>query len=245
MTNPAISIKNLFFSYAKERILHDVSFDIEEGSFVGIIGPNGGGKTTLLKLIMGFLTPNTGTISIFGKPPKKHPSGIAYVPQLLQFDRQFPLTVLELVLEGRLSELSWLGRFSKNDIDEALHILDLVGLADMKNEHFGTLSGGQLQRALIARALVQKPRILLLDEPTAHIDIEGEIDIHEILKKIERLITILMVTHDIRAIVDRVERVLCVQGTVSSVTPTELCEHFAMGLYHFPLIQTTKTHFKI
>lgn len=241
----AVVVKDLNFSYRnKHPTLIDVSFTVFEGDFIGIIGPNGGGKTTLLKLLMGFLEPDSGMIEIFGKSPQSYPNGIAYVPQTLRFDKSFPLTVLELVLEGRLSKLSWNGRFSKNDRKQALETLEHVGLASLHNAPFGTLSGGELQRALIARALVQQPQILLLDEPTAHVDTEGETEIYEILNSIRKRLTILMVTHDIRAIVSQVTEVICVQGRVSHIPVRELCEHFAMGLYHFPLIQTPITHLK-
>lgn len=241
----AIEIKDVSFGYVKdERILYDVSFRIEEGEFVGIIGPNGGGKTTLLRLLMGFLDPWKGSISIFNKSPKKYPNGIAYVPQTLRFDKQFPITVGELVLGGILSELSWWGSFSQDDKKKALDALELVHLADMYDKPFGTLSGGQIQRALIARAFIQNPRILFLDEPTASVDVQAEADIYSILQDVRKKYTIVMVTHDIRAVIQHVGRVLSVQGRVSDITPSELCEHFALGLYHFPLIQTPITHLK-
>src|SRR5437868_14861374 len=117
----AISCKQVSFGYnKKEPILLNVSFDVNDGEFIGIIGPNGGGKTTLLKLLMGFLEPWEGEISIYGNSTLKHPNGIAYVPQTLRFDKQFPITVKELVLGGRLSKLPWWGLFSKEDEKQAL-----------------------------------------------------------------------------------------------------------------------------
>lgn len=240
----ALSVNKVTFGYTKcEPNIVDATFEVATGEFIGIIGPNGGGKTTLLKLLMGFLSPWEGTISIFGKRPTKYPNGIAYVPQTLRFDRQFPLTVKDLVLEGRLSKLPWWGIFSKIDQEEALHALEQVGLLEYKDKPFGTLSGGQAQRALIARALASKQKILLLDEPTASVDAQAEEDIYALLQKIRKTHTILMVTHDIRAIIAQVERILCVQTSVSVMEPSTLCEHFAMGLYHFPLIQTPQSHF--
>ncbi|MDB6081771.1 MAG: ABC-type transporter, ATPase subunit [Chlamydiia bacterium] len=238
-----ISIQDLSFGYNKgEPTITHATFDVKEGEFIGIIGPNGGGKTTLLKLLMGFLDPWKGSISIFGQSPKKHPNGIAYVPQQLRFDKQFPITTFELVLGGRLSNLPWWGSFSKEDRERALHSLEQVHLSDYAKKPFGTLSGGQAQRALIARALTSNPKILLLDEPTSSVDAQAEADIHELLSKIRKNLTILMVTHDIRSVINHVERVLCVQGRVESMSPAELCEHFALGLYHFPLIQTPQSH---
>ncbi len=240
----AISVKGISFGYSKdEPILKNVSFDIEEGEFVGLIGPNGGGKTTLLKLLMGFIEPWEGSISLFSKPATSYPNGIGYVPQALHYDRNFPISVMDLVLGGRLSQLSWTGRFSKRDREIAAHALEEVNLTDFKDKSFGTLSGGQAQRVLIARALATEPKILLLDEPLAAVDVVAEADFYEILHKIKSHLTIMMVTHDIQAIIKHVKRVLCVQGNVISLAPGQVCEHFALGLYHFPLILTPEQHF--
>lgn len=239
-----IVVKDVSFSYAKdEPILQNVSFTVSEGEFVGLIGPNGGGKTTLLKLLMGFLEPSSGTISIFGKAANRYPNGVGYVPQALHYDRHFPISVIDLVLGGRLSELSWTGRFSKEDKEIAYHALEQVKLADFCNRSFGTLSGGQAQRALIARALATQPKVLLLDEPLAAVDVQAEADFYDVLHTIRKGLTIMMVTHDIQAIIQHVKRVLLVQGSVMSLEPGQVCEHFALGLYHFPLINTPEQHF--
>lgn len=232
-----VRFENVFFSYPRSPVLQGISFQIEAGEFVGIIGPNGGGKTTLLKLMMGFLRPDSGTIEIFGESPQYSIKKLAYVPQTIRFDRQFPISVLELVLSGKLSNLPWYGIFSRADKKAAFHALEKVGLSDYYNRSFGTLSGGQAQRALIARALVSEPKLLLLDEPTASVDSQAEADIYKILNELHKDITIIMVTHDLRAAIDQVERVLCVQREVISLKPEEVCEHFAIGLYHPPLIQ--------
>ena len=239
----AIVVSDITFGYAaNEPIISHASFEIQEGDFVAVIGPNGGGKTTLLKLLMGFYTPWQGVISLNGANPKKYPTGVAYVPQNLRFDRQFQITVIELVLGGKLSGLSWFGRYAKQDKEKAMMALGQVGLMDVAEKSFGMLSGGQIQRALIARALVQEPKILLLDEPTANVDIEAEANIYELILKLQGKHTIVMVTHDIRAIIQNVKKVLCVQGKVAIVDPRQLCEHFALGLYHYPLIQTAASH---
>ncbi len=240
----AIEVKDVSFSYGKdEPVLKDVSFDIQEGEFVGLIGPNGGGKTTLLKLLLGFIEPRTGDIRVLGKSPRSYPNDIGYVPQALHYDRNFPISVLDLVLEGRLSKLGWKGRFSKEDKEIAKACLEQVNLSDFADKSFGTLSGGQAQRALIARALATEPKVLLLDEPLAAVDMQAEADFYDVLHKIRRNLTILMVTHDIQAVIQHVKRILLVQGTVSSLLPSEVCEHFALGLYHFPLLNAPKQHF--
>lgn len=236
-----VNLEHVFFAYQDIPVLRDVTFQVAAGEFIGIIGPNGGGKTTLLKLLMGFLKPAAGRIQLFGETPPCKQHSLAYVPQSLRYDRQFPISVLELVLSGRLSRLPWYGRFSKADKTAAQEALEKVHLSQFQDTSFGNLSGGQAQRALIARALVSEPQLLLLDEPTASVDTQAEAEIYHILQKLRSSMTILMVTHDLRTAIDQVERVLCVQGNVLSLKPREVCEHFALGLYHPPLIQINKT----
>ncbi len=235
---PIISLKNVCFAYQDDQVIKDVSFDIAPGEFVGIIGPNGGGKTTLLKLLMGFLKPSTGNISIFGSAPTIARQPIAYVPQSVRFDKQFPISVLELVMGGRLSHLPWYGMFSREDKQAALSALERVGLLEFQHRSFGNLSGGQAQRALIARALASNPRLLLLDEPTASVDNQAEADIYNILKGLRGVMTIVMVTHNLQAAIELVEKVVCVQQSATVLKPQQVCEHFALGLYHTPLLKS-------
>lgn len=231
-----IEIEDLSFAYQEASVLRHVSFCVNAGDFVGIIGPNGGGKTTLLKLILGILKPSSGTIRVFGQTPPADLSRIAYVPQAMRFDKQFPISVLEVVLLGRLSQLPWYGRYSQADIQAARDALERVGLLSLQNHAFGTLSGGQAQRTLIARALVSNPALLLLDEPTASIDAQAQADIYRILTELRGSMTIVMVTHDLEAAIKYVQSVICVQQTIKVFTPQEVCEHFAIGLYHPPLV---------
>jgi len=232
----AVALDHVSFAYQDSLVLKDICLAIKSGEFIGMIGPNGGGKTTLLKLMMGFLKPSSGNISIFSEPPASSLKQISYVPQSLRFDKQFPISVMELVMGGRLSHLPWYGMFSKKDKEIALHALERVGLVDFQHRSFGNLSGGQAQRALIARALASEPQLLLLDEPTASVDAQAESDIYNILKGLQSQITIIMVTHNLRAAIELVERVICVQQTAIALKPQEVCEHFAFGLYHAPLI---------
>lgn len=231
-----VDVEHLNFSYQDFPVLRDVSFRVNAGEFVGIIGPNGGGKTTLLKIIMGFLKPNSGKISVFGSSPSNMLPKIAYVPQTGRFDKQFPISVLEVVLLGRLSHLPWYGIFSKEDEKTALESLDKVGLLGFQKRSFGTLSGGQAQRVLIARALASKPQLLLLDEPTASVDSQAQADIYALLEGLRGSMTIMMVTHDLGVAINKVQKVICVQNEVKTLDPKEVCEHFALGLYHAPLI---------
>lgn len=233
----AVVFKDVSFCYQQDApVLKNVSFDVAQGEYLGIIGPNGGGKTTLLKLVMGFLSPSSGTISVFGKPPQEQLRLISYVPQNLKFDKAFPISLNELVLSGLLSELPWYGKFSAAHKAAALQALDRVGLRDLHHRSIGTLSGGQMQRGLIARALVSNPKLLLLDEPTANVDAKAEADIHRLLKEMAGEMTIMMVTHSLQDSIQNVDRVLCVQQTATALQTREVCEHFALGLYHAPLL---------
>ena len=231
-----IEVKDLSFSRDKTNILEHINLTVEQGEFIGIFGPNGGGKTTFLKLLLGLLKPQRGSIKIFGEHPESVRSRMGYVPQAKLFDLQFPISVLEVVLMGLLSE----GPYTKISKEKARSALEKVKLSDKENRPFGTLSGGQAQRVLIARALVGEPEILLLDEPTVSIDAEAEKNIYELLEELKGNITILMVTHDLQPIIAKAERLLCIQKKLSIYLPKEVCEHFAMGLYHPPLIQPVK-----
>ena len=228
-----ILIKDLSFCYKIKQILHKVNLTIEKDDFIGIIGPNGGGKSTLLKLIMGFYTPHTGYIKIFNKTPKEARDLIGYVPQSYNTDKSFPITVLDVVLMG-IYKNSKFGFFSKKQKEMAAELLKDLGLKDEIHKQFGKLSGGQIQKVLIARALISDPEILILDEPTANIDNESEKKIFELLLSKKR--TILMVSHDLQTIVTKVKNIFVVDTNVQSFLPKDICEHFKLGLYHNPLL---------
>lgn len=229
-----IHCNHIAFSYKKTLILNDISFDVAQGEFIGIVGPNGGGKTTLLKLLLGLLLPQKGHVLINNKPPRDALTSIGYAPQLVNFDEDFPITTFELVLMGCLSHLTIWGTYSpfaKHLAEEALH---KVGLYQQRNVPFGKLSGGQARRALIARAIVNAPSILILDEPTANIDIEAESSICNLLISLKKEMTMLMVTHELPGIIPHVDRVFCIQKTLSILNPAEVCEHTTIGVYHQP-----------
>jgi zinc transport system ATP-binding protein len=238
---PPIKVENLSFGYhPKESIFTDVSFNVDGGQFLGIIGPNGGGKSTLLKLLLGLLKPWKGTVLINDiSPPTPY---VGYVPQAFQFDKYFPITVYEVVLGGRARNLSLCGRYTTKDTAAAREALDHVGLSHIADHPFGTLSGGQAQRTLIARALASKPSVLLLDEPTSSTDPTAEAGILETIQTLKDEMTILMVTHNLSAILSHVEGILCVQGGAVMLHPKDVCEHFALGLYHIPLLETPENH---
>jgi len=230
----AIKSNNLSFQYEDIPILENVSFVIAMGEFVGVFGPNGGGKTTLLKLLLGFLKPQKGSVEILGESPKAARGKMGYVPQISHLDRQFPITVLEVVMMGCLDRSPW-HSYTKDAKEKAREALKDVDMLDFQNYSFGTLSGGQAQRVLIARALVSKPSILLLDEPTASVDAAAEESIYKLLHHLKGTMTIVMVTHDLQVMMQQVDRFICVHKEVTSYSQAQVCDHFAQGLYHPPL----------
>ncbi len=232
MKDLAVDVKDLRFSYGNTLVLQDVNIEVSRGDFIGVFGPNGGGKTTLLKLLMGFLQPDCGKVRIFGREPKEQLLRIGYVPQVMHLDRQFPISVFEVVSMGLLGVRG----LHREKIETAL---DRVGLLAYKDRAFGSLSGGQAQRVLIARAIVSDPELLLLDEPTAHADPCAEGGIYELLFSFKESMTILMVTHHLSGRMDRFSQLLCVHQMVSVVCPDQVCQHVALGLYH-PLATSRK-----
>ncbi len=199
----ALEIKNLWFKYTDEWILKEINLTLEDGKFMAIIGPNGGGKTTLLKLILGFLKPLKGEIKIYSKPPLKAREMIGYVPQHTTFSLDVPVNVFDVVLQGRLKK----GKFfhTKEDKKKADEILEKLNLHEFKHRKIKSLSGGQRQKVLIARALVSEPKIMIMDEPTSAIDIKGQ---KEILDLIENLtMTRIVVSHDIKILLRDVDKI--------------------------------------
>lgn len=195
-----IEIKNLSFSYHKQKILEDINLNVEAKDFLAIIGPNGGGKSTLLKLILGINPIKDGSIHTFGEVPKKNLSQIGYVPQNTNVNTDFPIKVIEVVLMGHIGTKRPLFGYAKEEIMCAMGALEQVGMEQFANEKIGALSGGQRQRVMIARALCAHPKILILDEPTSSIDLDGQKQIYKLLKELNNYITIIVVSHDISII---------------------------------------------
>ncbi len=228
--NTAIEIQGVSFCYDERQILEDVNLTIWPNDSVCVVGPNGGGKTTLIKLIIGLLTPDTGTITIFGKPPDEAHRLISYVPQFAQYDRQFPISVQEVVCMGRLGN-SFTGRYSQDDKEKTLEALDEVGLTDLIDRSFSALSGGQRQRVLIARALASGGEILILDEPTANIDRESEAQFFDLLRGLNKRMTIMMVTHDVGFASSFFNRIACVNREVIIHPTSELTGRLIRDMY--------------
>lgn len=197
-----IDVDNLSFAYEKELILENINLQIEEKDFLAIIGPNGGGKSTLLKLMLGILTPQKGTIRILGKAPRKNLSHIGYVPQNTNINTDFPIKVIEVVMMGHIGDKRPLFGYGKAERACAMGALTQVGMEKYADSRIGELSGGQRQRVMIARALCAHPQILFLDEPTSSIDKEGQRDIYELLRVLNKEITIIVISHDISVILE-------------------------------------------
>jgi zinc transport system ATP-binding protein len=221
-SDPVISLSNVSFSYGGSPVLEKVTFDVMERESISVVGPNGGGKTTLVKLILGLLTPDAGEIRVFGLPPRRARLKIGYMPQHVLYDPFFPVTVMDIVLMGRLGRRDFSGFFGWHNRDDrraADEALQQVGMDEFRRRPFASLSGGQRQRALVARALCGRPDLLLLDEPTSNVDSLYESRLMELLRELNRQMTILMVTHDLGFVSNMVEKVICVNRRVE-IHPT-------------------------
>jgi len=208
MSNIA-SLNNVWVNYSGLTALEDVSINVEEHDFMGIIGPNGGGKSTLLKTILGLIEPSRGKVEILGMEPRKASRQVGYVAQFQNFDRQFPINVWEVALMGRLGHAGMLRGYSAADRAAAQQALEKVEMADYKNRHISQLSGGQQQRVLIARALATRPKLLLLDEPMSNVDSAMQKGFYELLSELNQQMAIIMVSHDISAVSQYVKKVAC------------------------------------
>lgn len=207
MTENSIDIRDLTIRFDGRTVLDAVSFSVSPRTFLAILGPNGAGKSTLLKVLVGLIRPTEGDVRIFGESPETGRRYIGYVPQYVQFDATFPIMVSDVVAMGRYKGM--LRRYTEEDRQAVREALDLTGIAHLRERQIGALSGGERQRMLLARALVRDPKILLLDEPTASIDPEGEKAFYALLEKLRRTMTIVMVTHDIGIVSDKVETMAC------------------------------------
>jgi len=218
-----VDVAGVTFTYGDRVILDDVSFAIELGSFTGLIGPNGAGKTTLIKLLLGQIECRSGRITLFGHPPGRSHSFIGYVPQSSRFRLDFPITTREVVMMGRYSLLPPGRRPTSQDRMAVEGAMLRSGVGDLADKQFGSLSGGQRQKGLIARALAGSPRLLLLDEPTTGVDVVAQDSFYHLLEKLraELNITILLVSHDIGVISSHVDNLICVNQKIFCHAPPD------------------------
>lgn len=238
LEEPYIELNNVSFSYDHTPVIENLSFTVRKGEYLGIIGPNGGGKTTLIKVILGLLHPTDGTVMLFGKDRHdfKEKHRIGYVPQrVTQSDKNFPATVLEVVRTGRTARLGFFERFTKEDNEAVEHAMKISGIAKYRDTLVGDLSGGERQRVFIARALASEPDVLILDEPTVGVDIGAQKTFYDFLATLnrEQRLTILFISHDVDVVSQETKTVLCLNHTlVCHGLPKDLLsEHILERLY--------------
>ncbi len=235
-----IKIENLSAGYEGKEVLHDINLTVYSDDYLGIIGPNGGGKTTLMRLILGLLKPTEGSIRFYkeginenGEPITQEVKEITmgYLPQYNALDRQFPISVYEVVLSGLSKTKGLFSRYTKAQHQQVLDTLDRMQLSDFKDRHIGALSGGQLQRVLLARAIVSKPDVVILDEPNTYIDRRFQKQMYEMLEQINKECAIIIVSHDIAEVLNNVKHIACVNHhlhyhATADMPREKLEEHF-------------------
>jgi zinc transport system ATP-binding protein len=230
-----VKLEHIGASYNTLPVLTDINLSIFHHDFLGIIGPNGGGKTTLLKIILGLVKPNAGTVSILGASPDKNRHYIGYVPQYTRFDPTFPINVRDVILMGRYSKRGLFRYFNRDDSQAVEQALHKVGMSDFKNHQIGELSGGQQQRVFIARALVTEPKLLLLDEPTSGIDTAMQTEFYEILEELKKDMAIVMVSHDISAVSIYVNKIACLNQQLYYHGSKEITPEILEATYKCPV----------
>jgi zinc transport system ATP-binding protein len=236
MSTPAIALQDIWVRRQEQDILTGVSLSIRDGDFYALIGPNGGGKTTLLKVILGLIQPDRGTVSIYGHPASEMRGNIGYVPQFRTFDFGYPISVKEMVLSGLIGHIPGiLKRYGPVDIAQAGAALETLGISRLAGREISRLSGGEQQRVMIARALVGKPRILLLDEPTVYVDAPTELQFFEIVDRLRGSMTVVLVTHDIGVLAGHVTRVGCLNRRLYTHDTDQITEDMLAEAYGCPV----------
>jgi zinc transport system ATP-binding protein len=205
-----VELQNISASYEDEIILKDVNFVVNENDFIGVIGPNGGGKTTLVKVIIGLIKPITGKVIYHHDTANESRRHIGYLPQVSHTDRNFPITVLNVVLSGLARRSKLVNHFSRSQSAKALEMLDSMGIGELAEKNIGELSGGQLQRVFLCRAIVSDPKLLILDEPNTFVDNKFESDLYKTLKELNKKMAVMIVSHDVGTITYFVKTIACV-----------------------------------
>jgi zinc transport system ATP-binding protein len=226
----ALSLRNVSFAYDGPAVVEDVTLEVGEHELLGLIGPNGGGKSTVLKLAAGLLRPDSGEVLVFGRPPAEARDRVGYVPQFARFPRDFPITVAQAVLLGRVGGRSGL-RWSAGDRAAAGRAIEETSLGELSRRPLSALSGGELQRVLIARALAVEPRLLLLDEPTSSLDQRAEADVLALLSRLTDRMAVVLVSHDVGFVTEYVQRVACINRTLLCHQTGELTGELMRDLY--------------
>ncbi len=235
---PLISLHKINAGYNGKVVLKNINLDIYPNDFIGIIGPNGGGKSTLLKVILGVLKPFSGKISFEQKGMLRH---IGYLPQMNDVDKAFPIRVLDVVLSGLLGKKGLIARYHRKDKEKAIELLDFVGLKDLQNRAIGQLSGGQMQRVYLCRALMNDPKLLILDEPNNFVDKHFESELYELLNELNKKMAILLVSHDIGTISSFVKTIACVNEYLHYHQSNKISEEI-LKTYNCPIELITHGH---
>ena len=238
-----IELENIYAGYDGESVLRDVSFCIYENDFLGVIGPNGGGKTTLVQVVLGLLKPQKGQIKYFRGGLQTDSLRVGYLPQYNTFDTKFPISVRDVVLSGLQSHKNVLFRFSKSDKQQVSEILNMMGLKGVENHAIGELSGGQRQRVLIARALMCQPEILILDEPNTYIDRQNQEKLYDLLNRINKNCAIILVSHDVGTVLQIVRNIVCINNTAHYHAATEVDAHLLESVFGCPFEMVAHGHF--
>lgn len=232
MSEYAFALEDVTYGYGGVSALEGVTLRVPRGEFLAVLGPNGGGKSTLLRLLLGLLEPSAGGLRVLGESPVRAASRVGYMPQFTSSGRAFPISVLQTVLLGRLTGHSYWPGWPRRDKEAALGCLARVGVEDLAGKALSELSGGQRQRVFIARALACEPELLLLDEPTASVDPEGRASLQELLGELAKNLTVVLVSHDISVISRHVTCVACVNRTVHFHPRPEVTPEMFGMMYH-------------
>ncbi len=230
-----IKIESLSAAYENRTVLHDVNLSVFEKDFLGIIGPNGGGKTTLIKTILGLMRPSAGKIKFYKDSREVDSTSMGYLPQYNSIDRNFPISVEEVVLSGLSSKKSLMGSFTHAHRDKVRDVIMRMGLNGLEHRAIGQLSGGQLQRALLGRAIVSDPQIVILDEPSTYIDKQFEARLYELLSEINQNCAIILVSHDIGTVLQNVKSIACVNETLHYHPDTGITPEWLERNFHCPI----------
>ncbi|MFC1951026.1 metal ABC transporter ATP-binding protein [Chloroflexota bacterium] len=241
-TGEIVTLNNIWMRYDGIVVLEDISLSVNHGDFMGIIGPNGGGKTTLLKIMLGLITPTRGTVIYPGHTLEQGRKLTGYVSQHNLFDRDFPASVWDVAIMGRCKNTGLIKRYSKKDKEVTAEALNTVGMIDLKDRQMGKLSGGEQQRVFIARALATEPQLLLLDEPTASVDTTTQTDFYELLERLKADISIVIVSHDISAISIYVDKMACLNRQLFYHGIAEISPEVLEATYKCPVQMIAHGH---
>ncbi len=231
--NKLVELDKITAGYGNQIVLTDVSLTIHDRDFIGVIGPNGGGKTTLLKVIIGLLAPVSGSIRYFAEGKDRY-NFIGYLPQLMQYDHKFPITAMDVVLSGIMAGNRLMKRITESEREQAVRLLEQMGVAHLQKKAIGELSGGERQRLFLCRSIISNPRLLILDEPDTFVDNRFEHDLYELLSDLNDHMAVIMVSHDIGTISSNVKTIACVNRRLH-YHPSNMITEQQLAAYDCPI----------